>query len=113
LDTILEFTYRDIIRRVQSIDVFWFNDRRFPSCVFEIEHSTDFKNALLKFLELQDFNVQMYVVSPKQRQREFSYIRNFSSFDPIKERVKFVSYEEVAQWHARVFELKLIESKIA
>jgi hypothetical protein len=113
LDTILEFTYRDIIRRVQSIDVFWFNDRRFPSCVFEIEHSTDFKNALLKFLELQDFNVQMYVVSPKQRQREFSYIINFSSFDPIKERVEFVSYEEVAQWHARVFELKLIESKIA
>jgi hypothetical protein len=55
----------------------------------------------------------MYVVSPKQRQREFSYIRNFSSFDPIKERVKFISYEEVAQWHARVFELKLIESKIA
>ena len=63
LEDIFKFTYKDIIQRIQSIDVFWFNERRFPAYIFEIEHSTDFKNALLKFLELQDFNVQMYIVS--------------------------------------------------
>ncbi len=112
LEEIFKFTYEDIIQRVQSIDVFWFNERRFPSYIFEIEHSTDFKNALLKFLELQDFNVQMYIVSYKERQREFLSKIEFSGFKPIKEKTNFISYEEVSQWHAKTYELMLAESKI-
>lgn len=112
LEEIFKFTYEDIIRRVQSIDVFWFNERKFPTCVFEIEHSTDFKNALVKFLELQDFNVEMYVVSPKERQKEFFHKIEFSSFNPIKSRTKFISYEEVSNWHAKTYELMLVENKI-
>ena len=106
------FTYEDIVKRVQSIDVFWFNERKFPACVFEIEHSTDFRNALIKFLELQDFNVEMYIVSPKERQREFFHKIEFSSFKPIKSRTKFISYEEISHWHSKTYELMLAENKI-
>jgi len=112
LEDIFKFTYEDIIQRVQSIDVFWFNERRFPSSIFEIEHTTDFKNALLKFIELQDFNVQMYIVSYKERQKEFLSKIEFSGFKPIKGKANFISYEEVSQWHAKVYELMLTESKI-
>jgi len=112
LSSIFQFTYEDIIQKVQSIDVFWFNERKFPSYIFEIEHSTDFKNALLKFLELQDFNVQMCIVSPKERQREFLSKFEFSGFKPIKEKTKFISYEEISQWHAKTYELMLTEKKI-
>jgi len=111
-EDIFKFTYEDIIQRVQSIDVFWFNERRFPSSIFEIEHTTDFKNALLKFIELQDFNVQMYIVSYKERQKEFLSKFEFSGFKPIKEKVNFISYEEVSQWHAKTYELMLTESKV-
>lgn len=112
LDDIFKFTYEDVIQKVQSIDVFWFNERKFPAYIFEIEHSTDFKNALLKFLELQDFNVQMYIVSYKERQREFLSKSEFSGFVPIKGKTYFITYEEVSQWHANTYELMLTESKI-
>ncbi len=112
LDDILKFTYEEVIQKVQSIDVFWFNKRNFPAFIFEIEHSTDFKNALLKFLELQDFKVKMYIVSHKERQREFLSKMEFSGFEPIKGITHFITYEEVSQWYARTYELKLTESKI-
>lgn len=112
VNTIFKFTYEHLIQKVQSIDVFWFNERRFPAYVFEIEHSTDFKNALLKFLELQDFNVQMYIISYKERQREFLSKMDFSSFEPIKEKTHFITYEAVSQWHEKSYELMIAESKI-
>lgn len=112
LDNIFKFTYEDVIQKVQSIDVFWFNERRFPAYVFEIEHSTDFRNALLKLLELQDFNIQMYITSYKERKREFLSKMDFSGFEPIKGKIHFMTYEDVSQWHAKSYELKLTESKI-
>ncbi len=112
LDNIFKFTYEDVIQKVQSIDVFWFNERRFPAHIFEIEHSTDFKNALLKYMELQDFNVQMYIVSHQERKREFLSKIEFLGFAPIKGKTHFVTYEEVSQWHAKSYELMLTEKKI-
>jgi len=112
MNNIYRFTYEDVIRKIQSIDVFWFNKRRFPDSIFEIEHSTDFRNSLLKFLELQDFSVQMYIISNKKRQREFFSKVNFIGFKPIKNRTKFIAFEEVSRWHSKSYELMLTESKI-
>jgi len=112
INSICKFTYEDVIQKIQSIDVFWFNERRFPDSIFEIEHSTDFKNSLLKFLELQDFSVQMYIISNKKRQREFFSKINFIGFKPIKNRTRFIAFEEVSRWHAKSYELMLTESKI-
>mgnify|MGYP000097139459 CR=1 FL=1 len=45
------FTFPYIIEQsIKFIDVIWFNQRNFPSYVFEIEHSTDFRSALTKFV---------------------------------------------------------------
>jgi hypothetical protein len=44
-----EFTYNDVLRRAQTIDVTWINSRKYPNSFFEIEHSTDIYNSLLKF----------------------------------------------------------------
>ena len=112
LKTIYKFTYENLIQKIKSIDVLWFNERKFPHSVFEVEHSTDFKNALLKFLELQDFNVKMYIVSSEARKREFLNKIDFTSFKPIKERVKFLDYESLSRWYSKVSELMLIEGKI-
>ena len=59
LNTIYAFTYPEILKKVETIDVVWFNNRKFPARLFEVEHTTDFYNSLLKFNELQDFLVNL------------------------------------------------------
>ena len=59
----------EIIRK--SEDTIWFNERNMPHSFFEIEHSTDIQNSLLKFNDLQDFYVRMAIVADIKRKPEF------------------------------------------
>ncbi len=112
LDQFYSFTYDQIVNRASTIDVSWFNERKFPQAFFEIEYSTDFKNSLLKFLELQDFNVDFRIVSDKKNERRFHTTMTFTAFKNIEHRVKFLSYDIVAELHVKTIELSLIESII-
>lgn len=56
--------------------------------------------------------MQMFIVSDEKRQREFFSKINFIGFKPIKNRTKFIAFEEVSRWHAKSYELMLTESKI-
>ena len=40
-----QFGYDHIIRKAKTIDVCWFNVRKMPSVLFEVEHSTDIQNS--------------------------------------------------------------------
>jgi hypothetical protein len=112
LKTFYEFTYEHVVRRAVTIDVTWFNRRNFPDSFFEVEHTTDIQNSLLKFLELQDFHSQFFVVGPMQRNKEFARKLDYVAFDAIKHRVRFVDYDYVAQVHTKSFELyKLKQSQ--
>lgn len=89
------FTYEELLRKARTIDVIWFNERRMPSDFYEVEHTTDIKNSLSKFYELQDFNASFYIVANKSRKKEFEDKLDVSMFSPIKKRVKFLDYEKV------------------
>jgi hypothetical protein len=52
LSDIPDFSYPQLIRRSSTIDVIWFNERGMPHSFFEVEHSTDIQNSLLKFNRL-------------------------------------------------------------
>lgn len=106
------FTFDEVIRRAKTIDVTWFNKRKMPAALFEVEHSTDIQNSLLKFLELQDFNTQMYIVADEVRKREYQGKLNLSAFTPIRGRVNFLSYEKLVGWHEKVNEFFSVERKI-
>lgn len=108
LDKIFDFSYLEIVNRAKTIDVIWFNDRKFLSSVFEVEHSTDIQNSLLKFNDLQDFYSQFYIVSSEHRNEEFLKKINYSSFKDIKNRVKFIDYQYVSDLHTKMFELNKI-----
>jgi hypothetical protein len=97
-----EFTYPNVLRRAKTIDVTWFNDRKYPSSVFEIEHTTDIQNSLLKFVELQDFRTKFYIVADSQRKAEFDNKIAFYAFSSIKPYVKFWDYDSVLDIHAKV-----------
>jgi hypothetical protein len=104
-----KFTYEEVVQRIRSIDVIWFNERRYPHAVYEVEHTTDFQNSLGKFVELQDFYVEFWIVAHKARKNEFQAKINFTQFQPIAARVKFLDYEQVAQWHDKSQELQLVK----
>jgi hypothetical protein len=107
-----EFTFADILRKAQSIDVSWLNVRRFPNSFFEIEHSTDIYNSLLKFVELQDFRTNFYIVADNQRQAEFESKISQSAFIPIKSFVKFLDYDSVVDLHAKSAAINLAEQAL-
>jgi hypothetical protein len=97
-----EFTYLEVLRRAKTIDVTWFNDRKYPSSAFEIEHTTDIQNSLLKFVELQDFRTKFYIVADSKRKAEFESKISFYAFNTIKPFVKFWDYDSVLDMHAKV-----------
>ena len=112
LESIHEFTYPEVISKIKTIDVIWFNKRRFPDSVFEIEHSTNFYNSLLKFRKLQDFHVKFFVVGDGARKKEFSTKIDDDAFDDIRERVSFINYDLISQFHSRSFEYHQLSKEL-
>ena len=97
LDLIPQFSYTNLVQRSSSIDVIWFNDRKMPHSFFEIEHSTDIQNSLLKFNDLQDFFARMIIVADKRRRAEYEVKIKYSSFKEINNRVLFLDYDSLSK----------------
>jgi len=109
LTTIYEFSFPEIVRRAKTVDVIWFNNRKLPYSFFEVEHSTDIQNSILKFVDLQDFHSRFYVVSSKEQEQEFSAKLKYSAFNSIIKRVKFIDYNYVSELHTKTAELSKIQ----
>lgn len=97
ITNVYAFTYESVLRKAKTIDVIWFNDRRYPHSVFEVEHTTDINNALLKFYDLQDFNIKFYIVSSIARKKEFDQKVNSHVFQSMKPRIDFLDYNTPVQ----------------
>ena len=109
-EQIYDFAYPQILRKAKTIDAIWFNERKMPCAFYEVEHSTDMKNSLNKFYELQDFRAKFYIVAAKERKVQFDDIINQSIYLPIKDIVNFVNYDAlITQFDA---EQKIIQRVI-
>ena len=112
VSNVYNFSYENVVRTARTIDVIWFNERNMPAKFFEIEHSTDIKNSLLKFVELQDFNSTFHIVANDVRKKEFEDKVRLQAFTPLDKRVKFWSYDNLAELHSKTSEVAAIESKL-
>lgn len=114
LDALPVFSYPELVHRSASIDVIWFNERKMPSHFFEVEHSTDIQNSLLKFFDLQDFYCRMYIVADKRRKEEYERKIHYQAFKPLVEnnRVQFLDYEALNKQYMLTVENKKIPSRI-
>lgn len=99
------FSYEPIVKRSSTIDVIWFNSRGLLNSLFEIEHTTDIKNSLLKFTDLQDFHTRMYIVADAHRRAEFDRVMAYAGFDALasQQRVRFLDYGSVEKMYASIF----------
>lgn len=108
LESIPVFSYPKIVQRSSTIDVIWFNEREMPHSFFEVEHSTDIQNSLLKFNDLQDFFSRMIIVADISRKSEYENKIKYSSFKDLNEnnRVKFLDYEALNKQYEQLLEQK-------
>lgn len=99
LNELPHYSYPQLIKRSSTIDTIWFNARNMPDSFFEIEHSTDIQNSLLKFYDLQDFHARMVIVADIKRKQEFEYKMGFHAFKELnaQRRVSFLSYEALVK----------------
>lgn len=95
LSDVPKFSYDNFVRRISTVDVIWFNDRQMPHSLFEVEHTTDIQNSLLKYADLQDFNMRFVIVADEKRRDEFNKKIAYSAFKSIQKRVHFLSYSNV------------------
>lgn len=100
LESIPEFGYENMVQRASTIDVIWFNERRMPQSLFEVEFSTDFQNSMHKFLDLQDYYANFIIAADRSRKDQFEKRLNQSGFKPIRDRVEFFNFDEVSELHA-------------
>jgi hypothetical protein len=100
LNRIPRFGYQDMVNRAQTIDVIWFNSRQMPDSFFEVEFSTDFQNSLHKFLDLRDFSTEFVIVAEKARKDQFDKRISQTGFAPIRDRVRFMTFNEVSRLHS-------------
>ena len=107
-----QFGYDHIVRKAKTIDVCWFNVRKMPSVLFEVEHSTDIQNSLLKFVELQDYNANFFIVADRARKEEYIGKLELNAFVPIKSRVQFMDYDKLSDWHTKTFEIVSVENNL-
>ena len=104
LDEFYPFSHSNLVRQAKTVDVSWFNSRKMPEYLFEIEHSTSMDRSLIKFNELTDFNIHFFIVSDKSKKRAFDSKMKWHTFKSLKERVKFYDYERLSKWHTNCFE---------
>jgi hypothetical protein len=104
LDKIPMYSYENLVKRSATIDAIWFNERMMPHSFFEVEHSTDIQNSLLKFNDLQDFHARMFIIADKVRKAEFDSKINYAALKDIKSRVDFVDYENLTKQYEQTIE---------
>ena len=111
IQTLPDYSYPQIVKRSSTIDVIWFNDRHMPHSFFEVEHSTDIQNSLLKFNDLQDFSARMFIVADAKRRQEFNTKIGYSAFENLfhEQRVKFIDYGSLEQQYEQEFEKQKFE----
>lgn len=111
LNEIPPFSYSKLVQRSSTIDVIWFNDRQMPHSFFEVEHSTDIQNSLLKFNDLQDFYSRMIIVADKIRREEYLRKIKYSSFTHLcnDNRVSFLDYEALSKQYETIIEQQQYE----
>jgi hypothetical protein len=111
-----DYTYPELLRRGITVDVTWFREHHvtnpllMPQAFYEVEHSTDIQNSLLKFLDLRDFRADFVIVADKVREKEFHDRLGLSGFAPLRPipparpLVRFLDYETLTRQHEKTSE---------
>jgi hypothetical protein len=115
LDSVPQFSYDTFVKRSKTIDVIWFQETKsslMPFSFFEVEHSTDIQNSIIKFNDLRDFSARKFIVADIVRKKEFYNKMDCTSFKSIDLKIEFYSYEDLAKTYEQPLLSQQIMTKI-
>lgn len=87
---------KDTVRR---IDVTWFK-KKVPAYCFEVEHSTNITQALVRFSDLRGLTTEFMIVAPAKACGKFKKELERTLFVNIKDKIRFKSYDELGKFLA-------------
>ena len=115
LSNIPQFSYDEILREAQRIDVVWFNRKglAFPQKVFEVVDSIGTLNgAFNRSLQLRNFRTQFYIVSPEKHREKFNQTIGLETYQENRERFTFITYDEIVELYENTARTKKLEAHI-
>lgn len=102
LRQIPEFTYGKIMKIVRRMDVIWFLAKPkyiFPKYIYEVEHSGDFTNSMLKMFQLKDFDATFVLASWDSKRKMFDDRIDQEPFHEVKNRFIFRPFELISEFY--------------
>jgi len=111
INSLYVFTYDYLVKKAKSVNVIWFNERKLPDSFFEIEHSTNITNSLLKYLNFQDFKINFYIVADSVREIDYKNKISQDVFRPIAKNTRFLDYDSLSKIHTKEQELSLLKER--
>lgn len=99
LQQIPPFAGETAMSSAREIDVIWFNEDENPEYCFEVEHTTDIVHGLERLIQLQHLYVKFIIVAPKDKRSKFEALLQRYPYRKIRDRFRFVSYEELASFY--------------
>lgn len=99
-----------IMKTVREIDVIWFDEDENPRMCFEVEHTTDIVHGLDRLIQLQHIFAKFFIVAPEEKRSKFEELTsNRYPYRRLRDRFRFISYDELAQFYEAA--LPFYESK--
>ena len=115
LSDIPQFSYPDIVREVQRIDVIWFNKTglAFPQKVFEVVDSVGtLTGAFNRSLQLRNYRTNFCIVAPEKHREKYNQTIVLETYKADEERFSFVNYEEIVEYYESMVRNKKLEDRI-
>lgn len=112
LRQIPEFTYGEIMKIVRRMDVIWFTGKPkyiFPKYIYEVEHSGDFTNSMLKMFQLKEFDATFVLASWDSKRKTFADRMDQEPFNEVKNKFTFRPFELISEFYffaVKYFELE-------
>lgn len=94
------FTYSEILETIRYVDVIWFSsdERCYPEYCFEVEHTTNVTNGLLRMYQLKDLGAKFFIIAHSDAKTKFDSKLKITPFCEIKDRYIFRSYDELVNF---------------
>lgn len=115
LPTIPQFSYPDIVREVQRIDVVWFNKTglAFPQNVFEVVDSVGtLTGAFNRSLQLRNYRTHFCIVAPEKHREKYCQTIELETYKADSSRFSFVNYDEIIEYYESTVRSKKVEDRI-
>lgn len=96
----------------REIDVIRFDEWENPRYCIEVEHTTDITKGLNRLYQLEHFNVMFIIVSHEDRRNKFEIEMSKFPYRTLRNRYKFVSYEELIRLYELTGEYKSLKDRL-